>query len=32
MAKKTEGTSNGLAQLKNDLAQKKPGNFYIFYG
>lgn len=32
MAKKTAGAPAGFAQLKADLARKKPGSFYVLYG
>ncbi|MGN1308014.1 MAG: DNA polymerase III subunit delta [Faecousia sp.] len=32
MAKKQSGSTKGLEQLKNDLKQKSPARFYVFYG
>ena len=32
MAKKDTTGNSGFLQLKNDLKQKNPGCFYIFYG
>ena len=32
MAEKQSGSTKGLEQLKNDLKQKSPARFYVFYG